>query len=407
MGIVFATFLSSNLSFGQKDNNLIESANVLEFGPDNVLFIGDSKKGSIHAFSTDSVNNPNYQYGYNIKDLNGTIAKHLKVESNQFLVKDMAVHPATKEAYLAVEKNNGKSYMPYILVINQGGDISTLDLSKAEHSEVKIKNAPADEFMFWDQYESGDLTFTDIDFHKGKLYISGLSNTDFSSSLRIVNYPFDGNSQSLVNVEIYHANHNQNETRAPIRTLEIVSLSGEDYLLAAYTCTPLVTIPLSSLKDGAKVKGKTIAELGYGNTPIDLFQFAASDMEGNQYDVVFLSNKNQMAQVISLDAIEADNQKDGLSEFQNFQRGGTSAFDVPVVSALHVDEQDGYHLLTIRRNIDNGNLELVSVMKNLYFRLSDFQSEFEFPDYQYPDGSEFFQNVQNQMRQDEGFQPKK
>jgi hypothetical protein len=31
-------------------------------------------------------------------------------------------------------------------------------------------------------------------------------------------------------------------------------------LLAAYTCTPLVQFPISDLKAGAKLKGKTLAE---------------------------------------------------------------------------------------------------------------------------------------------------
>ena len=57
--------------------------------------------------------------------------------------------------------------------------------------------------------------------------------------------------------------------------MEIVTLGGREYILAAYTCTPLVTIPLDSIRDGAHVSGKTIAELGYGNTPIDFISYMA------------------------------------------------------------------------------------------------------------------------------------
>jgi hypothetical protein len=394
----------------QISNNAKSSAphsiNVLEFGDNNILFAGDPKTGTVYAYETETVENPTLQYGYNVKNLDEKIATFLKVHPRDVLVKDMGVHPATKEAYIAVSSISGDTYVPNLVILNQSGTIRSFDFAKAKSSKIKIKNAPAGGFEFWDDIPSGELTFTDIDFHKGKLYVSGLSNSDFASTLRIIDYPFKGNQQQIVNVEIFHTNHGQNETRAPIRTLEIVELGGVEHLLAAYTCTPLVTIPLADLKDGAHVRGKTIAELGYGNTPIDLIQFTAQDMQQNKYDVVFLNNKNQMAQVIALGAIAADNQKDGLATFQNFKRAGTQPFDVPMTSILHVDEQDGYHLLTVRRNMDNGNLELISFMKNLYFRLSDFQSEFEFPDYEYPQGADFVKKLQNQMKQDEGF-PKK
>ena len=44
-------------------------------------------------------------------------------------------------------------------------------------------------------------------------------------------------------------------------------INGKRPILAAYTCTPLVRIPVSELKPGNKVKGTTIAELGNRNKP--------------------------------------------------------------------------------------------------------------------------------------------
>ena len=43
--------------------------------------------------------------------------------------------------------------------------------------------------------------------------------------------------------------------------------------MAAYTCTPLVRIPVADLKPGGKVKGTTIAELGNGNQPLDMIAY--------------------------------------------------------------------------------------------------------------------------------------
>lgn len=53
-----------------------------------------------------------------------------------------------------------------------------------------------------------------------KLYISGISNTDFASTLKVVDFPFNG-VQNSASIEIYHTTHDQKETRAPIRTMEV------------------------------------------------------------------------------------------------------------------------------------------------------------------------------------------
>jgi len=50
-------------------------------------------------------------------------------------------------------------------------------------------------------------------------------------------------------------------------------LDNKQYILAAYTCTPLVKIPVSELKPGNKVKGTTIAELGNRNRPLDMITY--------------------------------------------------------------------------------------------------------------------------------------
>jgi len=64
------------------------------------------------------------------------------------------------------------------------------------------------------------------------------------------------------------------ETQAPIRTFVPYEIDGREYVLAAYTCTPLVTIPFSDLQPGAKVHGTTIADLGSGNQPLDMVPIA-------------------------------------------------------------------------------------------------------------------------------------
>jgi hypothetical protein len=50
-------------------------------------------------------------------------------------------------------------------------------------------------------------------------------------------------------------------------------IAGDTHVLAAYTCTPLVAFPVQDLSDGTRVFGKTVAELGAGNRPLDIISY--------------------------------------------------------------------------------------------------------------------------------------
>ena len=62
-------------------------------------------------------------------------------------------------------------------------------------------------------------------------------------------------------------------------------------MLAAYTCTPLVKVPVSELKAGAHVKGTTIAELGNRNKPLDMIMY---QKDGKDYLLMTNSSRGVM-----------------------------------------------------------------------------------------------------------------
>ena len=75
-----------------------------------------------------------------------------------------------------------------------------------------------------------------------------------------------------------------------MRTFVPYTLGGQQYVLAAYTCTPLVKIPMSDLKPGAQVKGVTIADLGSGNQPLDMVPYRK---DGHEY--ILIANTSAFA----------------------------------------------------------------------------------------------------------------
>jgi hypothetical protein len=114
----------------------------------------------------------------------------------------------------------------------------------------------------------------------GTLLVAGASNEEFSSSLRRVPFPFTGDALSN-SLEIYHVSHSRYETAAPIRTF--IPYGGNTSILASYTCTPIVHFSLSDIEAGTQLKGRTVAELGSGNTPVDIIAYTR---EGEEYLLV-------------------------------------------------------------------------------------------------------------------------
>jgi len=170
----------------------------------------------------------------------------------------MKVNPATGNAFLSVTRTGSNGL---IVKIDRGGKISELPLKEVPCSQLALSN-PA----------SGNKrtqAITAMAFSSGRLFVAGLSNEEFSSTLRSIEFPFRDADKGTA-VEIYHGSHGRWETASPVRTFTPFEIDGKPYLLAAYTCTPLVKFPVSDLKNGEKIKGVAVGELGNMNTPLDM-----------------------------------------------------------------------------------------------------------------------------------------
>jgi hypothetical protein len=128
--------------------------------------------------------------------------------------------------------------------------------------------------------------------------VAGLSNEEFASRFRAIPFPFK-DADAGTSVEIYHGSHGQLETRSPIRTFASYQIKQEPYLLAAYTCTPLVKLPVAELRPGAHVKGTTVAELGNRNRPLDMVVFKK---DGKDY--ILMANSSRGVMKITTDNID-------------------------------------------------------------------------------------------------------
>lgn len=385
------------------DNMLINGANVLAFGPDNILFVGDSKGGKVYAIPT-KANELKDAVPYNMEGFDIMMAEKLNIESRDIIINDMKIHPVSQEAYVSIKLGHQPDAKSVIAIVNPATkDIKLLDINDGAKS-VSINNPASSDLLFWNETPASTLNITDIDYNEGYVYVAGLTNSEFASTLRKIAYPFTDTQEMVNSVEIYHAVHTQNETRAPIRTMLFDELDGKSTLLASYTCTPLVTIPTDDIQKDADVKGKTIAELGYGNTPIDMLVVTTQGFDGSMSKSLIVTNKNRGGTMIPLNSVIAGAKGNGMAgQRAMFATGLDGIQEIPTANVMQVDIQNPQMLGMVRRNIETGDIDLVSELTGTFLRLSDFISEYDFPDYQYPEAQAGTKQYHDMVKQMEGY----
>jgi len=397
---LITTALLAGLSFGAAAAD-VQSISRLAMGPGNVLFLADWKTAQVHALELPPVQADPGRQVFNILDLEALLSR--QVGGAKVTVEDMVARPRSGEVYIAV--NFGPWKTPALMVVTSDGRARRVDLRPMKETTVALREAPTTQERFWKDTPERSFTVTDMKWRDGELFVAGLSNQDFASTLRRIHYPFDA-KQTVTSVEIFHGGHNLMETRAPVRTMAFATLGGKPYLVAAYTCTPLVIIPLDELKDGAHVRGKTVAELGYGNTPADLVSYRKTS-GGKTEDLLMLVNFNRVANIIPVSELEAAQQRPGIETQVPF--GDIAGLDVaqaPLSGTLRLDNLDDESFVMVRRELEQDELQLVSIGKDLSFRLTDHVSEYAFPEYKFA-GNQFqlkyIKPRQDLLLKDEGF----
>jgi len=278
----------------------LKSAGPITFGSEGVLFIADSRAAAIYAIDTQDTKAPAKSGPLNIERLDQKLAALLGTSPDQILVTDMAVNPISHNIYFAVSRGRGPDAKPVLALVQPDGGLALVNMDKLKHSRAELPDAPVDGVIGEGNRQSNPRleSITDISFFEDRLLVAGLSNEEFSSTLRAIPFPF----QKVANgtsVEIYHGSHGRFETRAPVRTFVPIKIGNEQHVLAAYTCTPLVDFSLQELQPGAKVKGKTIAELGNRNRPLDMIAY---QKDGKDY--LLLANSSRGVMKLSTDTLE-------------------------------------------------------------------------------------------------------
>src|SRR5271154_4001802 len=73
----------------------LKSAGPLAFGPDGILFVGDTKGAALFAIDTGDQTSAAKKHAVEVKDLSGKVAAMLGTDPKQIAINDMAVNPLT------------------------------------------------------------------------------------------------------------------------------------------------------------------------------------------------------------------------------------------------------------------------------------------------------------------------
>ena len=333
----------------------LESIGALELGPGGVLFVADSVAAKVYALEMDFAKPETSKDGdptFGVQNLDEKIAALLGIGIRDVVVEDMAVHEESGTALLSVMRGRGDDALPVLLQVSRDGKISEVALDKVRHSHLTLSDAPDKDAKLY-RWESHTFTVTDLEWVDGELFIAGLSNEEFASVLRRAPYPFEKDFEST-GLEIYHGAHGIYETFAPIFSFIPYEIAGKKHILASYLCTPLVTFPLEEVRSKERLRGKTIAELGWGNLPRDLVPFRK---DGEDWVLIINSSRGTMK--VKAADIAAAQKRAGITE-EVGPRVGVEDHTSPVGTVAQAARLGDRHVALLLRGLDDGALHLTA-----------------------------------------------
>jgi hypothetical protein len=326
-----------------------KSLGAMTFGTGNTLFVGDTEDGSIMALQVDDAAGSGG--AIELASIDKRIGELLGVAATEITINDLAVHPVSKNVYLTVTRGRGAGATPVLLKVtrNAGKPIEEVSLANVRFSVAPIPNVPAANPTA--RRNPRAQAITDLAFVDGQIWIAGLSNEEFSSAFRRIAFPFNQKLETTT-VEIYHVSHGQNETNAPVMTFLPQKINGKSYILAAYTCTPLVAFEAQSLQNGQHVFGRTVAELGAGNQPLDMVSY---QQDGK--DVILVANSRH-----PLFKVSATDIANGAALKSPTRELGIPRVPVEQPGIKQLSDLDHDHVVVLQAGKDGG-LDLRSIKK--------------------------------------------
>jgi hypothetical protein len=137
--LAIAAPATTGMTMGKAD---VKSAGPLAFGPDGILFVGDSMGAQIVAIDTGDTAKA-ASGSVNVQGIDAKIAAALGTTPDNISIRDLATNPASKNVYISVNRGRGADAIAVILKLDPAGKLSEVKLDNVKYSAAKLPNPPA------------------------------------------------------------------------------------------------------------------------------------------------------------------------------------------------------------------------------------------------------------------------
>src|SRR5262249_46639157 len=132
---------------------------------------------------------------------------------------------------------------------------------------------------------------TDIAWAGSKIVVATQATDKFTASrVFTINPAAKDGSPTQISTKTFHVGHNKWETHAPLRVLMPLLDNGKTSVVGSFTCTPVVRYDLEDAKDDDQITGRSVVELGTGNTPRSMFAY---ERDGKKFLLVSVGRNNK------------------------------------------------------------------------------------------------------------------
>ena len=118
-------------------NPEVKSAGPLAFGPDGILFVGDTRGAALLAIDTGDRAAATEKRAIEVKDLGTKVAGMLGTDPKQVMINDMAVNPLSGNVYLSLSRGRGPDASPLLVRISSDAKIEEVPLDKVRFAKAE------------------------------------------------------------------------------------------------------------------------------------------------------------------------------------------------------------------------------------------------------------------------------
>jgi hypothetical protein len=331
----------------------VQTLGAMAFAPNGTLFIADNRAAALHAIDPDDQGAATFNNRFFARDIDQKVAALLGTTGPGAVPRHAVPRPEHLPDRLPPRWDRRTARTDP----RQGPEqVEVVDLGNIKFATTPIPGAPArDANTPWGQPQ-WTLSVTDLSFVDGEVYVAGLSNEQFASSLRRVPFPF-GREGKLTTVEIYHTSHDKWETASPIEAFLPITINGTPMIVAGYGCSPIATFNRNEIGTAKHLRGRTVAELGGGNRPIDIVRY-----QNKGKDWILVANSHRTLMRLDPAAIAtAPAMTTPVS--QAYEPGGVSYLPVASAGVMQIDDFNADMLAMLQRDTETGAVHIVAMRK--------------------------------------------